>query len=56
MAQVKAEEVHYIYFTGGTSRVPLLRNMILSSFPKAVTVDQDAFTSVAAGLAMAGKP
>lgn len=55
IAEVPPEEVHYIYFTGGTSRVPAIRKMIHDAFPAAETVEQDAFTSVAAGLALMGE-
>ncbi len=52
LAAVDASSVHFVYFTGGTSQVPLIRSKILQAFPNAQTVDQDAFTSVAAGLAL----
>jgi hypothetical chaperone protein len=52
LGKVDPQEVHFVYFTGGTSKVPLIRELILRSFPQAETVDQDAFTSVAAGLAL----
>lgn len=52
-AQVEPSQVDAVYFTGGTSQVPLLRRTILELAPKARVAEKDTFTSVAAGLALA---
>lgn len=50
-ARVDPGSLARISFTGGTSRVPLVRQQILEKFANAREVEQDTFTSVAAGLA-----
>ena len=52
IGKVKPEEVERLQFTGGTSKVPAIRNHLASLFPKAKLVDQDTFTAVAEGLAL----
>lgn len=53
--KVKPEEVERLQFTGGTSKVPAIREKLASLFPNAKLVDQDTFTAVAEGLALYGK-
>jgi hypothetical chaperone protein len=52
IGKVKPEEVERLQFTGGTSKVPAIRNHLASLFPNAKIVDQDTFTAVAEGLAL----
>ncbi|MBC7693210.1 MAG: Hsp70 family protein [Methylotenera sp.] len=52
LARVNPEEVQSIYFTGGTSQVPIIRRTLSALTPQARIAEQDTFTSVAAGLAM----
>jgi hypothetical chaperone protein len=51
-ARVEPSELHAIYFSGGTSRVPRIRSAIQSLFPEARVAERDTFTSVAAGLVL----
>ena len=53
-AGVDATDIQAIVTTGGSSRIPIFRRTLQQRFPKAKLVDQDAFTSVAAGLALSG--
>lgn len=55
IARTQTQEVDAIYFTGGTSKVPLIRAMILEHFPHAKIAEKDTFTSVATGLALSAK-
>ncbi|HZU75208.1 MAG TPA: Hsp70 family protein, partial [Dehalococcoidia bacterium] len=48
------EQVRCVVTTGGSSRIPMFRRTLKALFPLAELVEQDAFTSVAAGLALAG--
>jgi hypothetical chaperone protein len=52
--KVKPEEVERLQFTGGTSKVPAIRENLARLFPNAKLVDQDTFTAVAEGLALHG--
>lgn len=52
--KVKSEEVERLQFTGGTSKVPAIREKLASHFPNAKLIDQDTFTAVAEGLALYG--
>ncbi len=45
-----------IYLTGGTSKVPAIRKALSAAFKNAELRDQDAFTSVASGLALSVAP
>lgn len=54
IGKVDPSEVERIQFTGGTSKVPAIREAILKAFPNAKPVDQDTFTAVAEGLALYG--
>jgi hypothetical chaperone protein len=42
-----------VFLTGGTSKIPSVRRMFVERFGDAVKTDEDAFTSVAAGLGRA---
>lgn len=53
-AGVEPEAIGDIVTTGGSSKIPLFRRGLQAHFPNALLVEQDAFTSVAAGLALAG--
>lgn len=53
-ACVAPEAVQTVVTTGGSSRIPLFRRTLQQQFVQARLVEQDAFTSVAAGLAIAG--
>jgi hypothetical chaperone protein len=53
-AAVAPADVQSVVTTGGSSRIPLFRRTLQQQFPEAQLVEQDAFTSVAAGLAIAG--
>ncbi len=55
IGKVDPTEVERIQFTGGTSKVPAIRNRLLKFFPNAKPVDQDTFTAVAEGLALHGR-
>jgi hypothetical chaperone protein len=48
------EQLEAIVTTGGSSRIPAFRAMLRRNFPRATLTERDAFTSVAAGLALAG--
>ncbi|KAB2967074.1 Hsp70 family protein [Zoogloea sp.] len=49
---VRPEEVDTLYFTGGASGVPQLRERIAAVLPKARRVEGDLFGSIGAGLAV----
>jgi hypothetical chaperone protein len=51
-AGVAAEKIDVIFFTGGTSLIPSVRNQIISNFPKAEIVNGDQFGAVGLGLGM----
>lgn len=53
-ADVEPEEVGLVLTTGGSSLIPAFRQMLRESFPNASLQASDAFTSVAAGLAVGG--
>lgn len=53
-AGVAPEAVAAIVTTGGSSRIPLFQRGLRGRFPNARLAEQHAFTSVAAGLAIAG--
>jgi hypothetical protein len=40
-----------LQFTGGTSKVPLLRESLKALFPNAVVAEHETFTAVSDGLA-----
>ncbi len=46
------DRIHTVFFTGGTSAVPILRDTILSQLPAAQVVDGDPVAAVGYGLAL----
>ncbi len=54
VGKVDPKEVERLQFTGGTSKVPVIRERLASLFPNAKLLDQDTFTAVAEGLALHG--
>jgi hypothetical chaperone protein len=52
-AQVPADAVDTVFFTGGSSSVPLLRTRIAALLPQARRVEGDVFGGIGAGLALA---
>ena len=51
-AGIKADDVDTVFFTGGSSGVPLLRERISALLPQARSVEGDRFGSIGAGLAL----
>ena len=51
-AHVRAEQVDTVFFTGGSSGVPLLRQSVGELLPAARRVEGDLFGSIGAGLAL----
>ena len=51
-AGVKAADIDTVFFTGGSSGVPLLRSRVLALTPQARCVEGDLFGSIGAGLAL----
>jgi hypothetical chaperone protein len=51
-AGVAAEAVDTVFFTGGSSSVPLLRARIAALLPQACRVEGDLFGSIGTGLAL----
>lgn len=54
-AGVTADAVDTVFFTGGSSRVPLLRESVSALVPAARSVEGDLFGSIGAGLALDAK-
>lgn len=52
-AGIEPAEVTSVVRTGGSSRIPRFVQMLQAAFPAAEIVEQDVFTSVASGLAIA---
>ena len=52
-AQVDPQEIDIVVRTGGSSRIPRFVNLLQKMFPNAEVVEQDVYTSVASGLAIA---
>lgn len=52
MAGVAAERIDTVFFTGGSSGIPLLRRRIAALLPRARAVEGDLFGSIGAGLAV----
>ncbi len=50
MAGLDHSDIDTLFFTGGSTRFPLLRDAIIRSLPQADIVEGDAFTSVSLGL------
>ncbi len=51
-AGVRADQLDTVFFTGGSSGVPLLRQRISALLPNARSVEGDLFGSIGAGLAL----
>ena len=51
-AGVKHAYISAIFYTGGSSKIPMIRQMINQLFPQAEIVQGDAFSSVGIGLTM----
>lgn len=51
-AVVNADDIDTVFFTGGSSGVPLLREQISALLPQARSVEGDRFGSIGAGLAL----
>ena len=51
-AVVNADDIDTVFFTGGSSGVPLLREQISAMLPQARSVEGDRFGSIGAGLAL----
>jgi len=51
-AGVRPDDVQALFYTGGSSLVPLLRTRVGTAFPKARAVRENAFGSVAEGLSL----
>lgn len=50
-AGVTPEDVELVVLTGGSSRIPSFRDLVVKHFPAAQVVDRDPYTLVATGLA-----
>jgi molecular chaperone DnaK (HSP70) len=53
-AGLAASEIAAVVYTGGSSAIPAFRGLMHELAPNAAARDAAAFTTVAAGLAMAG--
>ncbi|SCK25133.1 Hsp70 family protein [Vogesella sp. LIG4] len=51
-AQLQAAQVDTLFFTGGSSGVPLLRQRVAAMFPNATVVEGDRYGSIGSGLAL----
>jgi hypothetical chaperone protein len=51
-ASVKFEEIDAIFYTGGSTKIPVIREKITKMFPKAEVIQGDAFGSVGLGLTL----
>ena len=51
-AQLRADQVDTVFFTGGSSGVPLLRQRVAAMFPAAQAVEGDRYGSIGCGLAL----
>jgi len=51
-AGIAADAVDTVFFTGGSSGVPLLRQKIAAQLPAALCVEGDLFGSIGSGLAL----
>jgi hypothetical chaperone protein len=51
-AGVNGDDIDTVFFTGGSSGVPLLREQISALLPQARSVEGDRFGSIGAGLAL----
>lgn len=55
LAKTKAEKITAIFFTGGTTKIPFIREKIMHLLPQAKVVRGDAFGSVGLGLTLSAK-
>ena len=53
-AGCEPEQIDVVLTTGGSSLIPAFRRMLADALPNATLTEADTFTSVAAGLALAG--
>jgi hypothetical chaperone protein len=51
-AKCQASDINAVFFTGGSTKIPLIRQQITAMFPKAEVVHGDAFGSVGLGLTL----
>ncbi|MCV6599644.1 MAG: Hsp70 family protein [Alphaproteobacteria bacterium] len=51
-SNLDAEEIDAILFTGGSSSIPALRNIVIKEFPNSKIIDADLFGSVGKGLTL----
>lgn len=54
-AGLQPEQINSVVRTGGSSRIPRFVQMLRDVFPRAQILEQDVFTSVASGLAIAAQ-
>ena len=54
-AGLEPEQITSVVRTGGSSRIPRFVQLLRDTFPRAEIVEQDVFTSVASGLALAAR-
>ena len=52
LGSIAAERIDTVFFTGGSSGIPALRERIAAQLPKAQAVEGDLFGSIGAGLAV----
>lgn len=50
IANIKPQDINAIFYTGGSTKIPLIHDMINPHFPNAAIVKGDAFGSVGMGL------
>lgn len=55
MANVNTGSIHSIFFTGGSTQIPIIRQQIAAHFPSANLVQGDVFNSVGKGLIIDAK-
>ena len=51
LGNIDPKDVEVLQFTGGTSKVPLLRQQLKALFPNARLAEHETFTAVSDGLA-----
>ncbi|HRA43227.1 MAG TPA: Hsp70 family protein, partial [Gammaproteobacteria bacterium] len=52
---IKTSDIDSIFFTGGSTQIPMIRSAILAHFPNAEIVQGDVFSSVGKGLIIDAK-
>lgn len=52
ISEVKFTDINAIFYTGGSTKIPLIRDRITALFPQAKVVQGDAFGSVGLGLTL----